>query len=69
MRTSIRAALFTVFLTSVTLAAAPARAQAIPGCETAVLPHGALSLICVPPAGWNGQLVVFAHGDVTLLQP
>jgi pimeloyl-ACP methyl ester carboxylesterase len=43
-----------------------ARAQvAIPGpCTEGLLPFGAESLICVPLAGWNGQLVVFAHGFV-----
>jgi hypothetical protein len=49
---------------------AAAAAQPIPpGCDTGVLPHGALSLICVPPAGWNGQLVVFAHGYIAPDQP
>jgi len=59
------------FLLSVIVAAAtfvPSRAFAQPpvppGCDTGVLPHGALSLICVPPTGWNGQLVVFAHGYI-----
>ena len=28
------------------------------------MPGGAGSLICVPAVGWNGQLVVFAHGYV-----
>jgi pimeloyl-ACP methyl ester carboxylesterase len=28
------------------------------------LPSGARSLVCVPLAGWNGQLVVYAHGYV-----
>jgi pimeloyl-ACP methyl ester carboxylesterase len=42
-----------------------ARAQAVPGpCAPGVLPSGALSLICVPALGWNGQLVVYAHGYV-----
>lgn len=40
-----------------------------PGCEAGILPHGALSLICVPVFGWNGQLVVFAHGYVNPDQP
>lgn len=40
-----------------------------PGCTTGALPSGALSLVCVPPAGWNGQLVVFAHGYVAFNQP
>ena len=40
-----------------------ARAQATPGpCVPGVLPHGAGSLICVPTAGWNGELVVYAPG-------
>ncbi len=47
-----------------------ANAQVIPpGCSSGVLPSGALSLICVPPIGWNGQLVVFAHGYVAFNQP
>jgi pimeloyl-ACP methyl ester carboxylesterase len=48
-----------------------ARAQGpVPGaCETDVLPHGALSMICVPAAGWNGELVVFAHGYVAFNKP
>jgi pimeloyl-ACP methyl ester carboxylesterase len=41
----------------------PARAQAVPGpCAPGALPHAALSLICVPSAGWNGELVVYAPG-------
>jgi pimeloyl-ACP methyl ester carboxylesterase len=49
----------------------PATAQAQPAlpCVTGVLPGGALSLICVPPGGWNGDLVVYAHGYVAANQP
>lgn len=49
----------------------PARASAaIPGpCNTGTLPSGALSMICVPAVGWNGQLVVFAHGYVDVREP
>ena len=33
------------------------------GCQDGVLPQRrGRSLICVPPGGWNGQLVVFAPG-------
>jgi pimeloyl-ACP methyl ester carboxylesterase len=40
-----------------------AAAQPQPGpCVPGLLPHGAGSLICVPTAGWNGELVVFAPG-------
>ena len=31
-------------------------------CAEGTLPSGAKSLICVPPVGWNHQLVVFAPG-------
>jgi pimeloyl-ACP methyl ester carboxylesterase len=36
---------------------------ATPGpCNVGPLPGGSLGMICVPLAGWNGDLVVFAHG-------
>jgi pimeloyl-ACP methyl ester carboxylesterase len=48
--------------------ALPAKAQtpaAEPGpCDPGTLDSGALSLICVPSSGWNGELVIFAHGYV-----
>jgi pimeloyl-ACP methyl ester carboxylesterase len=53
-------------------AAQPLDAQpaATPGpCEEGVLEGGARSLICVPVEGWNGELVVFAHGYVRFDQP
>jgi Serine aminopeptidase, S33 len=47
------------------LPAAAGAQTAIPGqCIDGDLPHGAKSRICVPVFGWNGQLVVFAHGYV-----
>ena len=52
------------------LPAAAGAQTAIPGpCIDGDLPHGARSKICVPVAGWNGQLVVFAHGYVAVDQP
>jgi pimeloyl-ACP methyl ester carboxylesterase len=49
---------------------AAALAQAVPGpCIPGDLPGGARSLICVPVLGWNGQLVVYAHGYVAPGQP
>ena len=51
---------------------APVAAQAapVPGpCVDGTLPHGALSRICVPASGWNGDLVVWAHGYVDFTQP
>jgi hypothetical protein len=50
---------------------AAAQAQTpVPGpCVDGVLPHGALSRICIPSSGWNGDLVVWAHGYVDFTQP
>lgn len=58
----------------VALASAPAAATTLPvpntrGCVQGTLPHGALSLICVPRSGWNGALVVWAHGYVAPNKP
>jgi hypothetical protein len=55
---------------AIVLLPSAARAQgAIPQpCVDGKLPGGALSRICVP-LGWNGQLVVFAHGYVAPEQP
>jgi pimeloyl-ACP methyl ester carboxylesterase len=51
-------------------AQAPVQATAIPGpCVFGTLPHGAKSLICIPAEGWNGDLVVWAHGYVDITQP
>jgi len=38
-------------------------------CQDGVLPGGALSRICVPASGWNGDLVVWAHGYVPYNEP
>ncbi len=45
-------------------------AQVVPGpCVDGVLASGARSRVCTPAAGWNGQVVVFAHGYVPALLP
>lgn len=51
--------------------AAPLGAAApVPGpCQVGVLPPGSLTLVCIPKSGWNGDLVVFAHGYVAANQP
>jgi hypothetical protein len=56
------------------LAMAPAEvaAQRLPQpgpCVDGVLPHGALSRVCVPASGWNGDLVVWAHGYIAVTEP
>ena len=52
----------------------PGQARAVgapqPGvCNDGVLPGGALSRICVPASGWNGDLVVWGHGYTAYNQP
>jgi pimeloyl-ACP methyl ester carboxylesterase len=70
MLASLRTAIGTLVLSFLLLAPSGAPAQALPpGCELGLLPHAARSLICVPPVGWNGQLVVYAHGYVAPFLP
>lgn len=65
-----RIVLLLVLIITSTVIAAPVGAAApnllpVPGpCVQGDLPHGALSLICIPSAGWNGDLVVWGHGYV-----
>lgn len=67
---------FTTALLAMQLAIVPAHASAttrsgaVPGeCVEGTLPHGALSLICIPASGWNGDLLVWAHGYVAFNEP
>ncbi len=69
----VRAVMCAMLLAMAALPASPstptsAQAQAAaatPGaCSQGTLPHGARSLICVPGSGWNGDLIVWAHGYV-----
>lgn len=54
-----------LILTAASALPSNAQVQAVPGpCVPGALPSGALSLTCVPTSGWNGELVVFAHGYV-----
>jgi pimeloyl-ACP methyl ester carboxylesterase len=71
---TVRTLKFVVFAAALSgaslLPRAAAGQTAIPGpCVTGLLPGGAGSLMCVPAAGWNGELVVFAHGYVAPGQP
>ncbi len=48
----------------------PTPARATPGaCVDGTLPSAALSRICVPASGWNGALLVYAHGYAAPTQP
>ncbi len=73
MRTGPRLLLVMVLLGSTALATSPAAAQSagpVPGpCVEGVLPSGGLSIICIPSSGWNGDLVVYAHGYVAFNEP
>src|SRR4051812_47965346 len=52
------------------LSASREHSAAIPGqCKNGTLPSRALSRICVPANGWNGDLIIFAHGYVSPYQP
>jgi pimeloyl-ACP methyl ester carboxylesterase len=70
MKPTIKTIIFGTMLGIAVFLPAPARAlPPIPQpCVDGTLPSGALSLMCVP-LGWNGQLVVFAHGYVAPEQP
>ena len=63
------------FLAALCLLAVPGRAHAdpppppFPGCATGTLPSGAFSLVCIPFPGWNGGLVIYAHGYVNFDEP
>jgi len=67
MRTLSRIVLVWIVIAGV-FSAAPATAQEpapLPEfCSTTPSPAGGTWLICVPPAGWNGDLFVFAHGYI-----
>ena len=68
---TLRRVFFAALLAGAICLPASAIAQtAVPGpCVPGRLPSGALSLTCVPTAGWNGELVVFAHGYVPAFLP
>jgi pimeloyl-ACP methyl ester carboxylesterase len=72
MRYLFRLVLLLALFGSTVPAAAPAMAQAapVPGtCVDGTLPHKALSRICIPTSGWNGDLVVWVHGYVDFTEP
>ncbi|MBI4562718.1 MAG: hypothetical protein HY724_11800 [Candidatus Rokubacteria bacterium] len=72
MRTWLRLLLVLVLLGPTTLATfpSPAESQPVPGpCVEGILPSGALSMYCIPSEGWNGDLVVYAHGYVAYNEP
>jgi hypothetical protein len=74
-RRAIRWRLTLVLLVVSSFLAPAAQAQTVPPrpvpglCQRGTLPSGALWLICVPAAGWNGDLMVWAHGYVAFNQP
>jgi hypothetical protein len=72
MTLSFRKVVAAAALTLILLVPAVVPAQAaVPGpCVQDVLENGgALSLVCVPAAGWNGELIVFAHGYISVDEP
>lgn len=70
MRSFKRAALIVALVSLGAAFSAPDVQGATPGpCTSGVLPSGALSLICIPVAGWNGNVIIFAHGYVAFNEP
>ena len=72
MKFLLRFVLLVALLAGSAVPVAPAAAQAAPTpgpCIDGTLPHRALSRICMPASGWNGALVVWAHGYVDVTQP
>ena len=73
----LRIVLLIVVLVSGILFAAPASAAPlapasppVPGpCMDGALTTGALTRICVPAGGWNGDLIVYAHGYTAFNEP
>lgn len=50
--------------------AAQAQGGPVPGtCAHGILPFRAISLLCVPASGWNGDLVIYAHGYTPVTEP
>lgn len=69
---SIRRILVASLLAAAVLLPVTASAQVPipPGCTLGKSPTtAALTLICIPPVGWNGELVVFAPGYVPVNRP
>jgi hypothetical protein len=71
---SLRVLLSVTLVAIACLGIQPTRSETAPGvvlgaCQQGTLQHGALWLICVPESGWNGDLVVWAHGYVAFNQP
>ncbi len=69
----LRLALLVTLLAGTGLAAlpAPALAEAPPlnGCTEGTFNTGAHWLICMLPANWNGDLLVYAHGYTSVTEP
>ncbi len=63
MRRALRT--FSAALVIWAVVAPSASAQPVPGpCDEGILPSNARWRICVPAQGWNGNLVIFAHGYI-----
>lgn len=63
IRSTIGLFLLTTLLAGAGQARSIAVAEVVPGtCRELAFPSGARGLYCVPEQGWNGDVVVFAHG-------
>ncbi len=56
-------------LIALLLGASGAWAQTPGPCQRAALPSSSITLTCVPAQGWNGDLILYAHGYVAPRAP
>ncbi len=47
----------------------PAKRPVMGPCVEMMLPGGARGMYCVPEQGWNGDVIVFAHGYTAATEP
>ena len=62
--------IFAVFFATDPLQAAPVEQRVVPGRELrGIFPSGTKFLYAVPEKGWNGDLILFAHGYTAFNEP
>lgn len=62
-------ALFFALVWSVHAGTLPVKRPILGPCVETVLPGGARGMYCVPEQGWNGDVIVFAHGYTAVTEP
>ena len=60
---------FLAMVWSVHAGSLPAKRPVMGPCVETLLPGGARGMYCVPEQGWNGDVIVFAHGYTAATEP